>query len=313
LTDLNLSNNLVGLRPLGQSPEAQRSRYFDIVKRYNVRSFTHAEDVRLAFEGVIRALTERAVRGDCFWLGAVWGLPVAEFHEAITWCPNSDSLRLREKGLGLPSWSWLAWEGAVSARLKYAFAFRSIQESMPLCEWTFEPSASSPPSPRDGDETTTRRLFVDVQREEVEALGLVDLLPYVYTIAEVTMWTLSDRNLTVTRRKYNLHWEDANAILKDENVVTELFPDQYHDFNPEHGHKVELMAVSQLSAIMDLEDDEHSRLGPLPSQERTFIKARWIDRGGDGIAYRRGIAMIEKIAWDSVPVDGRVWALVKLG
>ncbi|KAK1834040.1 heterokaryon incompatibility protein-domain-containing protein, partial [Podospora conica] len=86
-----------------------------IISPYNSRSFTHTSDLPRAFAGIAQALTQTAAPRTPFRQGFCWGLPVAHLPYALTWCAAEENLRPRDRALGFPSWSWMAWEGSVSS------------------------------------------------------------------------------------------------------------------------------------------------------------------------------------------------------
>jgi len=55
-------DNILG----GPGRISQLENYLRIISDYNSRNFTQPADVRVAFEGFINAVVERAGAGDCF-------------------------------------------------------------------------------------------------------------------------------------------------------------------------------------------------------------------------------------------------------
>lgn len=80
-----------------------------IVSSYNVRNLTFPGDRQQAFAGVESVLSKRNFPGGLFW-----GLPVGYFHMGLAWrCEDNFQVR-RHEVFGLPSWSWMGWEGSIS-------------------------------------------------------------------------------------------------------------------------------------------------------------------------------------------------------
>jgi hypothetical protein len=90
-------------RGLQFSPWPNLDQYMLLVCAYNSRQLTFAGDVLAAFKGVTNVLS-RTFEG-----GFLCGLPEMFFDIALLWQPQ----RQLNRRAGLPSWSWVGWEGKI--------------------------------------------------------------------------------------------------------------------------------------------------------------------------------------------------------
>ncbi|KAH8650015.1 heterokaryon incompatibility protein-domain-containing protein [Xylariales sp. PMI_506] len=89
--------------------------YAKLVRFYNKREFTYAEDVLSAFAGITSLLAS------IFDGGFLYGLPEMFFDVALLWLPYSEVVRRVARnvnspclqGSQLPSWSWMGWHGEI--------------------------------------------------------------------------------------------------------------------------------------------------------------------------------------------------------
>jgi hypothetical protein len=90
-------------RGLQFSPWPNLDQYMLLVCAYNSRQLTFEKDVLAAFKGVTNVLS-RTFKG-----GFLCGLPEMFFDVALLWQPQ----RPLKRRAGLPSWSWVGWEGKI--------------------------------------------------------------------------------------------------------------------------------------------------------------------------------------------------------
>ncbi|KAL5344002.1 heterokaryon incompatibility protein-domain-containing protein [Aspergillus crustosus] len=136
-TDQQLHLMLAGVPDLPSLGEA--------FNEYNVRNLTYDEDALPAISGLLSVLN-RSFRG-----GFIYGLPEMLFDAALSWSPLghfSDLRRRRVSGRsgdnrladsGLPSWSWIGWQGGIVLGENETFQFQrgatKIQETVPIATW----------------------------------------------------------------------------------------------------------------------------------------------------------------------------------
>lgn len=119
--------------------------FSNMVREYNERTLSYDQDALNAISGML-AVFSRAFEG-----GFMFGLPIMFFELALCWQPSSPfDLRRREAPHtpasavrpGLPSWSWVGWQGPVSCcinevglgRSAYYFGnFRTL--TYPITTW----------------------------------------------------------------------------------------------------------------------------------------------------------------------------------
>lgn len=115
---------------------AEPDKYAFAVVAYNNRKLSFDGDALRAFAGYIGS------RHGLFYGGFYQGLPELFFHQSLLWQPRS-VLRPRvprhEEPVGLPSWSWIAWEGELDTDLwRYAsdWVVGSADNLLPRMELT---------------------------------------------------------------------------------------------------------------------------------------------------------------------------------
>ncbi|EYB33373.1 hypothetical protein FG05_10578 [Fusarium graminearum] len=119
---------------------------------YNQRFLTFQEDALPAISGLLSVLS-RSFEG-----GFLYGIPEMFFEHSLGWWGMDmqrrvSSDRPTEKQFafsGLPSWSWLGWQGYVFYREQTAIRVWSnpIEEAFPITEWYTSNSPSDPPDLR---------------------------------------------------------------------------------------------------------------------------------------------------------------------
>ncbi|UZP36594.1 hypothetical protein NXS19_004410 [Fusarium pseudograminearum] len=119
---------------------------------YNQRFLTFQEDAFPAISGLLSVLS-RSFEG-----GFLYGIPEMFFEHSLGWWGMDlqrrvSSDRPTEKQFvfsGLPSWSWLGWQGYVFYREQTAIRVWSnpIEEAFPITDWYTSNSPSDPPDRR---------------------------------------------------------------------------------------------------------------------------------------------------------------------
>jgi len=138
-------------REVFTDPYPNIGRYNNLVQIYNVKQFTHPEDVLEAFLGITSALSFK------FNGGFLCGLPVMFFDASLLWQPTN-LLRRRTAPKPtpsrLPSWSWAGWHGRVTASyfqddfqsyIKQDHFWRPekhIIHTTPLVDWSYQEKLS---------------------------------------------------------------------------------------------------------------------------------------------------------------------------
>lgn len=129
-----------------------------IIGEYNSKKLRHDDDALPGISGLLSVLSRSFVGG------FLYGIPIMFFDRLLGWQPQwshidlhrrSPSARPAEKRLspsGLPSWSWIGWQGLVSCGSGEAMSINSrlsqIEETMPVTRWFTGPSPHTPPSKR---------------------------------------------------------------------------------------------------------------------------------------------------------------------
>ncbi|KAI5922771.1 heterokaryon incompatibility protein-domain-containing protein [Camillea tinctor] len=115
--------------------------YHNIVSDYNRRSLTYDEDALPGISGLLY-IASRAFTG-----GFLFGLPLMFFDLVLGWRPDTNSeLRRRvqssrpvEERLtpsGLPSWSWIGWQGVIRIAADEAIQVgKGDKETIPITKW----------------------------------------------------------------------------------------------------------------------------------------------------------------------------------
>lgn len=125
----------------------------DTIFRYNIRELRYEEDALPAVSGILSVLS-RSFTG-----GFLYGIPEMFFERGLGWRPGRDCTDLRRRTLserpvenrlspsGLPSWSWIGWQGWVdlypggeASRIVDARCIITI----PVTEWYTSKSPSDP-------------------------------------------------------------------------------------------------------------------------------------------------------------------------
>ena len=128
-------------------------QWASLVRRYNGRKLTFDGDVINAFSGAA-AIFQRLCNG-----GLLWGIPEMFFDHCIIWLPGCTLRRRRldsdsSSASKLPSWSWVAWEGAISLQGYSAYLNPSPcsdpghGEIQPMVEWYKSKTSSAVASVR---------------------------------------------------------------------------------------------------------------------------------------------------------------------
>ncbi|KAH7116513.1 hypothetical protein B0J13DRAFT_599977 [Dactylonectria estremocensis] len=126
------------------------------ISLYNKRKLRYGEDALPAISGLLSVLS-RSFKG-----GFLYGLPEMFFEHALAWRPlwSHTSLRRRIRSdravesqlqpSGLPSWSWIGWQGLVTDGYGEAARINDrqhwIEETIPITEWYTSQSPSDPSS-----------------------------------------------------------------------------------------------------------------------------------------------------------------------
>ncbi|POR31388.1 Uncharacterized protein TPAR_08365 [Tolypocladium paradoxum] len=131
---------------------------FHMISTYNEKELRYDEDALPAISGLL-SVVSRSFTG-----GFLYGLPEMFFERGLGWRPYWEHTNLRRRTSsdspagsrlspsGLPSWSWIGWQGSVycgyedAARVDYQ-QFR-IEETIPITEWYTSHSPIDPPSQR---------------------------------------------------------------------------------------------------------------------------------------------------------------------
>ncbi|KAG5657619.1 hypothetical protein KAF25_007652 [Fusarium avenaceum] len=125
-----------------------------LVSRYNNLELRYDEDALPAISGYLSILS-RVFKG-----GFLYGVPEMMFERGLGWKPTFPNFNLRRRirssrshdsqltPSGLPSWSWIGWEGIVNTGYNEATRVGirgTIEESTPITEWYTSHSPDDPP------------------------------------------------------------------------------------------------------------------------------------------------------------------------
>ncbi|TLS26079.1 hypothetical protein PpBr36_06884 [Pyricularia pennisetigena] len=129
-----------------------------IIAMYNDMRLRHEDDALPGVTGLLSVLSR------CFKGGFLYGIPVMFFDRVLGWKPyyahvnllrRTASKRPEENRLspaGLPSWSWIGWQGLVSCAdgeaTKISSEATRREETIPITKWYTGPSPKTPPSKR---------------------------------------------------------------------------------------------------------------------------------------------------------------------
>ena len=85
--------------------------YGNLIEQYTKRKLTYDEDIYDAFSGILEAIPNEFF----------WGIPYSMFGEYLCWTEQSPGEKREDDGplqrrylKDAPSWSWVAWKGAIS-------------------------------------------------------------------------------------------------------------------------------------------------------------------------------------------------------
>ncbi|KAJ0334421.1 hypothetical protein COL5a_000478 [Colletotrichum fioriniae] len=117
----------------------------NMIADYNPRALTYDEDALPSISGLLNVISR------CFSGGFLYGIPEMYFEAALGWTPYWSHTDLRRRTVsdrptasqlgpcGLPSWSWVGWEGLVSLGRNEAGSANprvySIRETIPITTW----------------------------------------------------------------------------------------------------------------------------------------------------------------------------------
>lgn len=130
-----------------------------VIGNYNKLSLRYEEDALPGITGLLSVLS-RSFTG-----GFLYGLPAMFFDRALGWQPHWSHTNLHRRlasdrspehrlsPSGLPSWSWIGWQGLVSLAAYGEAAcinprYSRVEETTPITEWSTGPSPQTPPSER---------------------------------------------------------------------------------------------------------------------------------------------------------------------
>jgi hypothetical protein len=114
-----------GVRP--QEDLLPFDQFKNAVEEYNIRQLSFTSDILDAFTGVGNKLAARMTTS------LIFGLPEKYICHALFWGYSGSSGRRDEK-LGIPSWSWAAWEGAIT----YSYSNKCVGATEDSLTWTRE-------------------------------------------------------------------------------------------------------------------------------------------------------------------------------
>ncbi|KAI1390059.1 heterokaryon incompatibility protein-domain-containing protein [Hypoxylon trugodes] len=128
------------------------------ISNYNERQLRYDEDALPAISGLL------SVASRTFTGGFLYGLPEMLFETALGWRPYWGHTNLRRRAPSersedsrlnpsqLPSWSWVGWQGLLTAGYGEAARINTrqyyIQETFPITEWYTANSPTAAPSER---------------------------------------------------------------------------------------------------------------------------------------------------------------------
>ncbi|KAJ4246271.1 hypothetical protein NW762_013622 [Fusarium torreyae] len=126
-----------------------------LIEEYNELTLRYDEDALPAISGLLSVIS-RSFEG-----GFLYGIPEMFFERGLCWKPSTSMFNLRRRVRssrpedtqltpdGLPSWSWVGWQGEVSAGFNEATrvtVMDYIEETIPITEWYTSHSPTDPPS-----------------------------------------------------------------------------------------------------------------------------------------------------------------------
>jgi len=263
-------------------------QFLELTTSYNTRNLTKPSDGYRAFAGFLSGLAQLANEPDFMWLGDLWGLPVARFHEALLWSPRQ---AMQRRDLSLPLWSWVGWQGSL---FSMALNWRAVRQgdseniwlhnswfpvrtlnTIPICAWRF----SSTRIDDGGMAHTDTADLCDITRETIGRLAFAD--PCLYTKATTCKYPVSAMNrLDPDSQLVSSGGANADAlfVLHDWKAYTD-------------SDLIELVAVSQSWASWDYQE-------PLPQSGVSLIDVIAIEWAGS-FARRVGVGRVTEKHWNS--------------
>lgn len=230
------------------------------VQEYNGKQLRYDEDALPAIAGPLTNLS-RAFAG-----GLLYGIPEMFFEWGLGWTPSNATAELRRRTpssrpfedrlhpSGLPSWSWLGWQGdiAMNVRMDHIRMPRAdsrspwFSETIPITEWFTAHSPYDPPK--------LRHRIKSVWQESYDPFPVLEtdettppFMPEQTSILFCETWKtrmlghLDDYNV-VTLKNLSGHEVGYLHLQKEEDGV--LFQDTALDGEP--GLSVELVALCKL-------------------------------------------------------------------
>ena len=272
----------------------------EAVQPLNTRRFTDTVDLPPAFEGIAHFLSQDSPPDSIYFKGFCWGLPLAHFPYALTWTTDGEDLRPRDRTLGFPSWSWLAWEGKVAGdkpSLPADAPFTGIswigeaQPEQAICEWEI---ALGPVSER-----AASSFHGGYPRQ-------IRLVAQYCVACPTSQATL----VSVTSSDRPFHW-----ISMDKHHPAWLLANRPSELRVTDGLNVgnmELVGISEFEALISRFEERFGSSKKYKNPSRaSFIKALWVVRldiesSSDGAenrstepCFRRlGVAIVEKGLWN---------------
>lgn len=194
--------------------------YGNIVQEYNIRQFTHEEDILFALAGITTALS-RTFAG-----GFICGLPLLFLDAGLCWQPMGNcnrrmpSERKEPTELGLPSWSWAgwkcrldpsAWDMGTDDYVKQSFRNndKGRQQMHSIVEWHCRKWGTTEKKPIHGPQSRIQELKADAARKDsrtpagwtrfdydIDLNWLRDKYPTTGTFREESTWALNLSSLS---------------------------------------------------------------------------------------------------------------------
>ncbi|CAH0051220.1 unnamed protein product [Clonostachys solani] len=154
LEPFNLSIDPAGREILAGFPEL--SSLGRIIERYNELELRYEEDALPGITGLLSVLS-RSFAG-----GFLYGIPEAFFDRVLGWIPLSSQNRVVRRvssdrpahlkfASGLPSWSWVGWQGCIRVGEeadRNHHLENSICETIPVTQWYTGEHPTTPPQER---------------------------------------------------------------------------------------------------------------------------------------------------------------------